>query len=220
MADFFTWLAGGSLSSTLFIIIVTIIGIVAIVAILQGREVSFYPPKIGPRKVEEAKKDSIKLQNLQHFRSVHTRNEFNELGINILKNSEFGDTVYLILRTGSLIKDFATALRDSCQQKDTKLIVIVPNSQVFLAEKGYGEMLEPLITELHENPKCEDQRGLVLEPGIGNPSEGRIKGYFFVSDGIKTELDGGFSTETKTSSKFLLEYCKMLIKTGSQILPK
>jgi hypothetical protein len=222
MADFFIWLSGGSFSSILFIIIVSIIGlsipIAVIIATIQGREIYFYPPKIGDRKEEGAKRKSStpRAQDELHFHCLQNRDEFNRLGISILNKAVLGDTVYTILRTGRFIEDFATALKDFCQ-KDSRLIVIVPNSRVFLAHRGYGDMLKSLITQLYENPSCEGQRGLVLDPGIGNPSETRMRGYFFVSDGNNTEIDGGFSTETYISSKFLLEYCKMLIETGRQI---
>lgn len=53
MADFFNWLIGGSISSILFIVIVSIVGIGAplifILAFFQGREIILYPPKIGAK---------------------------------------------------------------------------------------------------------------------------------------------------------------------------
>ncbi len=53
MSDFFQWLAGGSTSSMVFIIAfaLVLIGIFLIytVAFLQGREISFWPLKIGQR---------------------------------------------------------------------------------------------------------------------------------------------------------------------------
>lgn len=53
MSDFFTWLSGGSPSAAVFIIAfgALIVGIVLlyVVAFIQGRSVSFWPPKIGEK---------------------------------------------------------------------------------------------------------------------------------------------------------------------------
>jgi hypothetical protein len=53
MTDFFNWLSGGSTSAIAFISVISIVvvGITTmyIGAFLQGREISFYPPKIGEK---------------------------------------------------------------------------------------------------------------------------------------------------------------------------
>jgi hypothetical protein len=45
-----------------------------------------------------------------HFRFYRGRVKFNELGIEILNGAVSGDTVYLILRSGTFIGDFSKAL--------------------------------------------------------------------------------------------------------------
>jgi hypothetical protein len=59
MADFFSWLTGGSLSAIIFIVLASCflasVFLIYTIAFLQGREVSFWPPKIGKRP------DKIKL---------------------------------------------------------------------------------------------------------------------------------------------------------------
>lgn len=53
MSDFFIWLSGGSISSTIFVIISCIfllsVPLIYTTAFIQGREVSFWPPRIGAR---------------------------------------------------------------------------------------------------------------------------------------------------------------------------
>ena len=53
MNEFFTWLFANStsaiiLASAIGLLVVTIV-VVYIVVFLQGREISFYPPKLGPK---------------------------------------------------------------------------------------------------------------------------------------------------------------------------
>lgn len=53
MADFFNWLVGGSVSAIIFIAMVSVLGLgvtlIYAISFLQGREVSFWPPKIGEK---------------------------------------------------------------------------------------------------------------------------------------------------------------------------
>ncbi len=53
MADFFQWLSSGSISAVVLLIAFSVVVIATIliytIAFLQGREISFYPPKIGAK---------------------------------------------------------------------------------------------------------------------------------------------------------------------------
>ncbi len=69
MADFFQWLSSGSISATVFIAVTSIL-IVAVVAIyivafFQGREISFWPPKIGEKPVSKKQSDAKTTSRLQ-----------------------------------------------------------------------------------------------------------------------------------------------------------
>jgi hypothetical protein len=227
MTDFFLWLTAGSTSSIFFIVIVGIISLgiplLFVIAFFQGREITIWPPKIGERPNKlllQVSKDvkslvEAKPQEYSHFRYYKDRDEFNKLGIEILYGAISGDTIYVILRTGTFIGDFSKALEEFRSKNDTHMIVIVPDRKVFLGK--FGEPLQKWINELYENPKCDGVRALILEPGKGNPSEARLKGYFFISDGVTQTDDDGFYAKTNLSSKFLLGYCKMLVFSGTQI---
>lgn len=56
MSDFFSWLSGGSTSSIIFIIISCIfllsVPLMYTTAFIQGRDVSFWPPKIGKKTTQ------------------------------------------------------------------------------------------------------------------------------------------------------------------------
>jgi serine/threonine protein kinase len=53
MSDFFNWLSKNSIAATTLIVsfsvIITSITVIYLVAFIQGREISFWPPKIGPK---------------------------------------------------------------------------------------------------------------------------------------------------------------------------
>ncbi len=231
MNDFFQWLSNGSISSTVFMILfgVLVVGflLIYVIAFFQGREVTFWPPKIGekPDKLLQQVSDDVKTlmdkasQNPSHLRYHRDRSDFNEIGIEILNGTVAYDTVYIVLRSGTFIGDFAKALAKFRSHTGTKLIVIVPNKEVFLS--NFGGALQTWITELYENPVCAGVRGLILEPGMTQPSEVRMRGYWFISDGHVHEDDDGFYTNTAYSAKFLLNYFKLLIQTGTPVsLPR
>lgn len=80
MADFFVWLSSGFVSSTIFIIIVSIVGVslplIYLVAFFQGREISFYPPKIGERPNKTNKRSDGESQTKTQVNAddfFHTR---------------------------------------------------------------------------------------------------------------------------------------------------
>ena len=51
MAEFFQWISNGSTPATIFIgilvVLIAVIVLIFLTAFIQGREISFYPPKIG-----------------------------------------------------------------------------------------------------------------------------------------------------------------------------
>lgn len=53
MAEFFQWLSNGSTPATIFIgilvVLIAVIVLIFLTAFIQGREISFYPPKIGEK---------------------------------------------------------------------------------------------------------------------------------------------------------------------------
>ena len=65
MTDFFQWLSGGSVSAIVFITVITVlvvtIVIIYAVAFFQGREVSFWPPKIGEKPAFQKQSDVKKI---------------------------------------------------------------------------------------------------------------------------------------------------------------
>jgi hypothetical protein len=67
MSDFFTWLSASSPAATILLVAFSVAVVVAVliyvVSFLQGREVSFWPPKIGP-KLGGSKSGEIKTDRV------------------------------------------------------------------------------------------------------------------------------------------------------------
>ena len=61
MSDFFNWLSSGSASSIIlivaFLILVITIVLIYIIAFFQGREIHFWPPKIGSRPIADSENE-------------------------------------------------------------------------------------------------------------------------------------------------------------------
>jgi hypothetical protein len=148
-----------------------------------------------------------------HFRFYRGRAKFNELGIEILNGAVSGDTVYLILRSGTFIQDFAKALADFRSHEDTKCIVITPSTQVFLS--NYGPALRAWVTEIYEDPNCGGIRALLLEPGMRTTGSPREAGYLFVSDGHNHDDDEGFYAASPQAIEFLRGYVLNAVKAGT-----
>jgi hypothetical protein len=149
-----------------------------------------------------------------HFRFYRGRSKFNELGIEILNGGVAGDTIYLILRSGTFIGDFAKAIAQFRAHQNTKCIVIVPDVVAFCS--NYGEALKAWITELYENPACDGARALLLEPGTRNPEKQREAGYLFISDGHNHDDDEGFYTASAQAVSFLRSYLLNTVKAGTR----
>lgn len=150
-----------------------------------------------------------------HFRFDRNREQFNELGIEILNGAVSNDTVYVVLRSGTFIGDFAKAIAKLREHAGTKLVVIVPDREIF--SSNFGKELQAWITDLYENPDCASLRGLLLEPGKTRPSEARMAGYLFISDGHNHDDDEGFYTASAYSAKFLHGYLKSLVRAGKRV---
>jgi hypothetical protein len=150
-----------------------------------------------------------------HFRFYRGRAKFNELGTEILNGAVATDTVYIVLRSGTFISHFAGAISKFREHRDTRLIVVVPDQKVFLA--NFGGALRTWITDLYENPDCAGMRALLLEPGAMRPSETRKAGYLFASDGHNHDDDEGFYTASPHSSAFLHGYVRSLVRAGTPV---
>jgi len=102
MTDFFQWLAGGSISSLIFIIVlglvITGIILIYVVAFFQGREVSFWPPKISEKPKKENKVEG-KADKLG--RRIDTQSINAPILIRTLFSNDLGKGIKL----GGLIKD-------------------------------------------------------------------------------------------------------------------
>jgi hypothetical protein len=148
----------------------------------------------------------------KHFKFRKGRDTFNKMGVEILNGTTGGDTAYIILRSGTFLGDFAQAIRRFREHKNTRLIVVTPNTEVFFS--NFGTALCAWITELYENPDCVNTRALLLEPGDVAPGEGRRTGYFFVSDGHNHMDDEGFYLTSHQACSFLQRHIQSLIKAG------
>jgi len=154
-------------------------------------------------------------QGYFHLRYFRNRDDFNQIGIEILNGAVSDDTIYAVLRTGTFIDDFAQVISRFRGYSNTRFIVITPDSEVFLVN-SHPE-LRSWITALYENPNCVGVRALLLEPGCTQPSEDRMRGYLFISDGHVHRDDEGFYTNTTYSARFLLGYLKCLIESGDRV---
>ena len=80
MSDFFSWLSGGSLSAIIFTIAfgVLIVGIILFYAFafIQGRPVSFWPPKIG-EKPKTSEKNPATTKSNPVVSGTASRTQFN-----------------------------------------------------------------------------------------------------------------------------------------------
>jgi hypothetical protein len=150
-----------------------------------------------------------------HFRFYRGRKRFNELGIEILNGAVSGDTIYLILRSGTFIGEFAKALAKFRGHADTKCIVITPSAQVFFS--NYGRALGAWITDIYENADCDGPRALLLEPGTRNTGEPREAGYLFVSDGHNHADDEGFYAASPQALDFIRGYILNAVKAGNPV---
>ncbi len=70
MDAFFQWLASNSIAAAILLIGFGAIVIIFIVAFFQEREISFWPPKIGPRPKDKAKENN--LQNREASDGLNT----------------------------------------------------------------------------------------------------------------------------------------------------
>ncbi len=74
MLDFFNWLSGGSVSSIVFIVTICLlifgIALAYAVAFFQGREISFWPPKIGAKPAWKNTSKPKKWYRSNAFKSI------------------------------------------------------------------------------------------------------------------------------------------------------
>jgi hypothetical protein len=160
-------------------------------------------------------KEIITEGSVKHLAHKKNREKFNKQGVEILNGAIPNDTVYTILRSGTLGADFSNAFDRFHMLTNTKLVVIVPNEEVFLS--NFDQRLKVCITEIYENPTCQNVRALLLEPG-NQKEDHRMAGYFFISDGHNHQDDDGFYTVSTYSKKFLLYFLKSLINTGKKVI--
>ena len=93
MSDFLNWITGGSIYANIFVIVLVsllfVIVIFFIVAFIQGREISFWPPKIGAKSTKPnrspLKKSRIPKEKVRGAMTLVTRDsnarKCNDLGI-------------------------------------------------------------------------------------------------------------------------------------------
>lgn len=155
------------------------------------------------------------LRNYSHLRYFRDREKFNEIGVEIVNGAVSGDTLYLIMRSGTFEEKFAKVVGKFRGHDNTRLIVITPETSVFL-ENFDGEF-KKWISELYENPFCNEVRGMLLEPANTPGIKDRMRGYLFISDGHVHSDDDGFYTNTNHSAEFLHGYFKSLISSSKQI---
>lgn len=101
MDKFFTWLASGSQTTTIFIILVSLIILclllIFILAFLQGRSISFWPPKIGekPSDKNSLSSNDSQLDEKTKIQEENISKTCNELGlIEIFPNRELFQNKY------------------------------------------------------------------------------------------------------------------------------
>jgi hypothetical protein len=113
MADFLNWLSSGSMPSILFITVVSflVIGIVVAyaVALFQGREISFWPPKIGqkpdyssPPKINFLKEFDVDSATANFV--LRERGDFSGLMTKVIQSIESASEEILILDYNPLEK--------------------------------------------------------------------------------------------------------------------
>lgn len=82
MADFFQWLSSGSLPSILFMGIISLIVLsvasIYVGAFVQGRQISFWPPKIGEKPDSEKGKSSFNSKKGKRITTLLTGKDFAE----------------------------------------------------------------------------------------------------------------------------------------------
>lgn len=111
MIDFFNWLAGGSISSLLFIIVVATMGIsiplIYLIAFFQNRNISFWPPTIGQRpskdlllKDKKLKGANTNTNEYQGFKLVDSFEDLLNEKLSIVRNAQ-----EILFITGSRARD-------------------------------------------------------------------------------------------------------------------
>jgi hypothetical protein len=165
--------------------------------------------------VKDIRRRSHPVENPSHLRYIRDRSEFNKIGVEITNGTTSGDTLYLVLRSGTIESEFSAALRKFRSHQDTNLIVIVSNQHTFLSNCSVE--FTPLISKVYENPDCEGVRAMLLEPEDPVRDAARMGGYFYISDGHHHQSDDGFYAVSPYSNTFLRTYMKMLVKSGEQI---
>jgi hypothetical protein len=150
-----------------------------------------------------------------HLHPQRGRKAFDKIGIEIVNGAIAHDTVYIAMRSGTFGDEFTHSLQRFRTHSGTRLVIVVPDREVFLSNCRRELVL--LLTELYENPNCSSARILLLDPGRPTPSEGRKKGYLFVSNGHIHEDDDGFYTNTPCAASFVLGYLKAMIASGTRI---
>jgi len=150
----------------------------------------------------------------KHFLHKWDREAFNRQGIEILNGAVANDTVYTILRSGTLSDDLSQAFKKFHKLESSKIVVIVPNKEVFIS--NFDNSLKGCFSEICENAACNSVRALLLEPRNSEETN-RMAGYLFVSDGHNHEDDDGFYAASAYSKKFILDYLKALINTGQKV---
>jgi hypothetical protein len=165
--------------------------------------------------VKDIKRRSSPFENFPHLRYIRDRSVFNKIGVEITNGTTSGDTIYLVLRSGTIESEFSSALKKFRSHKDTNLIIIVSDQHTFFSNCN-GEFAT-LISKAYENPDCESVRAMLLEPKDVVQDAARMGGYFYISDGHNHQSDDGFYAVSSYSNTFLLRYMKMLMKSGEQI---
>lgn len=167
--------------------------------------------EIKKRQVE----NGLMLSDYSHIRYYRGRKVFNSIGIEIVNGCVASDTIYLVMRSGTFEDDFIRVLTSFHELGKAKIVLIVPDKQVFLS--NFRKEIQDCITEAYVNPYCSEARGILLKPKNIDLDRNRMRGYLFISDGHVHTADDGFYTATDYSARFLLGYFESLIKSGQKI---
>jgi len=193
MTDFFNWLVNGSISSIIFIAMVSVLAISVVliftVSFFQGREISFWPLKIGERpdrkKVDALQKSNAKVsppKNMPCVEDIFTT-EPTAFDAEIQKYN----TIYIVgMNLRRTLTNYYGLLESKLTQgANLKFLLVDPKSMAisFIAERNYVYrdkdklkiVIESTLETLAQLQSCEPRRGTIEVRLLGYiPSYGLI----------------------------------------------
>lgn len=179
MAEIITWIASGSIVSLIFFSLLVFAAltllIVYLISFFQGREISFWPPKIG--KKDSVKKIEAQKRNINKFTKSEVEDKSLQLisSESIFLDAEFNHCKSIYI-SGMNLRRTITNYYGFFEQKLTsganlKFILVDPNSDAisFIAERNYVykdkskliATIESTLSSLSQLSSIESKRGTI-----------------------------------------------------------